>query len=214
MVALAGCAAGGGGPRDRYAPLLTARADPGAVVATEIAFARAAQEKGQWTAFREYAAADAVMFVPQPVKAQDWLKKQADPDQAVKWQPHEVWSSCDGSLAITRGAAQWPNGGDGEFMTMWQRQADGAYRWIADIGHSLAAPLAAPEFIVTHIADCSSPVPPDQRFASSERPATKGQSADGSLQYLVHTMEGGSTVTLGMWDGSWRTFGPKVFAAR
>ena len=65
------------------------------------AFARAAQEKGQWTAFREYAADDALMFVPQPVAAKDWLKKQANPAQAVTWQPYAVWSSCDGSLAVT-----------------------------------------------------------------------------------------------------------------
>src|SRR5690606_22688854 len=36
------------------------RADPGKVVAAEIAFARTAQEKGQWTAFAEFAADDAV----------------------------------------------------------------------------------------------------------------------------------------------------------
>ena len=51
--ALAACA--GQGERPRYRGLRPT-ANPSAVVAAELAFARAAQEKGQWTAFREYAA--------------------------------------------------------------------------------------------------------------------------------------------------------------
>ena len=80
------------------------------VVAAEIAFARAAQEKGQWTAFAEYATDDAVMFVPEPVVARDWLRRQTDPPQPVQWQTHQVWSSCDGTLAVTKGAWQRPDG--------------------------------------------------------------------------------------------------------
>ena len=79
-------------------------ANPSEIVATEIAFARAAQAKGQWTAFRDYAADNAVMFVPQPVAAKDWLKGRANPPRAVAWQPHSVWMSCDGSMAVSKGA--------------------------------------------------------------------------------------------------------------
>ncbi len=55
------------------------RADPAKVIATELAFARAAQEKGQWTAFAEFAADDAVMFVPQPVNAEGMAEEAAEP---------------------------------------------------------------------------------------------------------------------------------------
>ena len=89
---LAGCA---GDPNDvRNRPL---GPNPSAFVAAEIGFARLAQEKGQWTAFRETSHPDAVMFVPQRVKARDWLKTQKDPAEAVKWQPHAVYVSCDGN---------------------------------------------------------------------------------------------------------------------
>ncbi len=84
------------------------RADPAKVIATELAFARAAQEKGQWTAFAEFAADDAVMFVPEQVNAKEWLKRQKNPPQAVRWQPHQVWSSCDGTLAVTRALGSGP----------------------------------------------------------------------------------------------------------
>src|SRR5690606_10184248 len=57
-----------GGPRDRTDQRLL-RANAAGVVAAELAFARAAQEKGQWSAFAEYATDDAVMFVPEAVNA-------------------------------------------------------------------------------------------------------------------------------------------------
>ncbi|MGN6692381.1 MAG: hypothetical protein ACTHJU_15705, partial [Sphingopyxis sp.] len=81
---LALVASGAVAARERNRPLA---ANPSGFIAAEIAFARLAQDKGQWTAFRETAAPDAVMFVPQRVRAQDWLKSKKDPAEAVKWQP-------------------------------------------------------------------------------------------------------------------------------
>src|SRR3546814_4565755 len=46
-------------------------ANPSAFIAAELAFARLARDKWQWTAFRETAADDAVMFMPQRVLARD-----------------------------------------------------------------------------------------------------------------------------------------------
>ncbi|WP_370191021.1 hypothetical protein [Qipengyuania sp.] len=176
------------GPRDRYARLLTPSANPSRVVATELALARAAQEDGQWTAFRDYAAEGSVMFVPQPVAARDWLKGRANPAQAVTWQPHHVWSSCDGSLAVTRGAWQRPDGSNGYFTTVWQRQRDGSYRWTLDQGDVLGSPLEAPEFVGTDIAECpESGMAAELRSqAERSRPVSGGSyfdqvSADSSL---------------------------------
>ncbi len=147
---LAACASPGDGRRYRG---LRPAANPSAVVATELAFARAAQEKGQWAAFRQFAADDAVMFVPQPVKAKDWLKGRAEPAVAVKWQPYEVWMSCDGSLAVTKGAWQRPKG-VGYFTTVWRRQKNGDYKWVLDQGDALKEPLPEPEMIAGQVADC------------------------------------------------------------
>lgn len=133
--------------------------NPSAVIAAEIAFNRMAQEKGQWTAFREFAAKDATMFVPQPVNALQWLKGRADPTQSLQWQPHEVWMSCDGSLGATRGAWQRPDGSTGYFTTVWQRQKKGDYKWVMDQGDALAEPLKAPEMIAGKVADCSVAAP-------------------------------------------------------
>lgn len=132
-------------------------ASPGKIVAAELAFARMAREKGQWTAFREFATEDAVMFVPEPVNARDWLAKQKDPAQAVQWQPHQVWMSCDGSMAVTKGAWQRPDGSFGYFTTVWERQQDGEYKWVLDQGDVLPEPLVEPDIVQSTVADCGDP---------------------------------------------------------
>jgi hypothetical protein len=186
-LALTACSTGPN-PRDRYARMLKPTANPSKVVAAELGFARMAQDEGQWTAFREYAADDGVMFVPEPVIARDWLKGRADPAQAVRWQPHHVWSSCDGSLAVTRGAWQRPDGSNGYFTTVWQRRRDGEYRWTLDQGDSLETPLEAPEFVRTDVADCPARglAAELREQAEQSRPVTGGTyfdqvSADSSL---------------------------------
>lgn len=179
-------------------------ANPSAAIAAELAFAQLAQEKGQWAAFRETAAADAVMFVPQMVLAQAWLKDRANPPAAVRWQPHAVWSSCDGSLMVSHGA--WQGAGTdtgkvGWFTTIWQQQAKGGYKWVLDHGDSLAEPLRAPDMIAARVADCPprpavSETPkgaPRQRSGKPPRPAPtpfdpasrSGASADGSLTWSI-----------------------------
>lgn len=213
VLALAGLAAseaqGQGAPRDfaleqqrgRGREDDFRRADIAAIVAAELAFARAAQEDGQWTAFAEFAAKDAVMFVPQAVDAQDWLKGRANPPQAVRWQPHQVWSSCDGSLAVTKGAWQRPDGSVGYFTTVWARQQkkkDG-YRWVLDQGDALAEPLAAPEMIEGKVANCA-PAPDwsdeqadwEANSEAAEARVGSGESGDGTLAYRYRVFTSGA----------------------
>lgn len=189
LLALAAC---GGSPRPRFSDGVIDRALAGApsmaqptdIVATELAFARLAQERGQWTAFAEYAADDAVMFVPQMVNAKNWLKQQKDPPQSVKWQPHQIWMSCDGSMAVSKGAWQRPDGSFGYFTTVWQRQANREYKWVMDQGDTLVQPLVEPDFIQTQIADCGkSGGPALMRPVPSDYQTTGGKSADGTLEW-------------------------------
>jgi hypothetical protein len=195
--ALAACAGPGGGLRYRA---LRPTANPSAVVATELAFAREAREKGQWTAFRDYAADDALMFVPQQVFAEDWLKKRADPARAVTWQPYAVWSSCDGSLAVSKGAWQRPNGTVGYFTTVWRRQRNGDYKWVLDQGDTLAQPLPEPEMIAAQVADCSRASPPEIPPVAGR---TVGWSDDRTLQWSVEVRPDNSrSFAVKRWTGS------------
>lgn len=215
---LAGCASDGprargsrldlGGPRDRE----EFRANPSAVIAAELAFARLAHEKGQWTAFLETSTGEAVMFVPQAVNAHQWLRQQTNPAQAVRWQPHQVWSSCDGTLAVTKGAWQRPNGTVGYFTTVWARQRNNEYKWVLDQGDTLEQPLATPELIDGKVAPCVRPdAPADRPERNRFRPAAirpmacegqtcrgGGASADGTLSYEYQVVGQGRQLTVEM----------------
>lgn len=197
-LALAGaCAADG---RDaRREPLA---ANPSAMVAAELAFARLAQEKGQWTAFRETSAKEAVMFVPQRVRAQDWLQGRADPPAAVKWQTHAVYSSCDGTAGATTGAWQRPDGTQGYFTTVWLRDAKGKLRWILDHGDGLNQPRQAPEFIASKTATCGHPgVAINVGTAGEDQQV--GLSHDQTLSWTSTVRADTSRrVTIRLWDGT------------
>ena len=180
-------------------------ANPSAVVAAELAFARMARDKGQWTAFRETAAKDAEMFVPLRVRAQTWLKGRADPPVAVTWQPHEVWSSCDGSYAVTRGAWQRP-GEVGYFTTVWQRQKNGGYKWVLDQGDSLREAAPVPEMISAEIADCapvtSGSAAASARIVDGTLDEKTGRSRDNTLEWTMTVQpDGARNFSVQMWQG-------------
>jgi hypothetical protein len=190
-------------------------ANPSRVIATELAFARAAQEKGQWPAFREYATNDAVMFVPEPVNAQDWLREQQHPPEALTWQPHQVWSSCDGSLAVTKGAWQSSNGSTGYFTTVWQRQSNERYKWTMDQGDTLPQPLPAPEMIGAVVADCAGQADRVATPLAQGYTRRDGRAEDGSLYWSVVVGEdGGREVLVKLWqDGEMKDVIQETVAA-
>ncbi len=204
LVPLSACAAGPSRP-EGFQPKL---ANPSAIIAAEIAFNRLAQEKGQWTAFRETAAKEAVMFVPQPTLAQDWLKGKANPPVSVRWQPHKAFMSCDGKTGVTTGAAQWPDGRNGYFTTVWQliqRSPNdaGEWRWVIDHGDFIETGKAAPEMIETRVASCKGR-PPAELVAPPEGAKMKaGYSRDQSLSYtwLVQP-DGMRTLEVKLWNGT------------
>jgi len=160
------------GPPPGFGSGITPIGNPSALIAAEIAFARAAREKGQWTAFAETSAEDAEMFVPERVLAKAWLKGRANPPQAVQWQASSAWISCDGSAGVTFGGYQ-AGGANGWFSTVWQRQRKkGDYKWVLDQGGDLAAPLAGSDFITGKVADCP-PRPHRDPLADAPPPPPK-----------------------------------------
>jgi hypothetical protein len=190
VLALAACAAGPGGGGRGFGrgggPGLRPIAEPGEIVAVELAFARAAQDEGQWTAFSEYAADQAVMFTPQPVLAKPWLKGRANPPKAISWQPYQVWSSCDGSFAVSKGGWQQPD-----------------------------TPLKEPELVQADVADCPARGafrgrPEGKPRKRGEIPVASvsgtlddrsGQSIDGTLAWSSHYQDGSRTLSVSLNKG-------------
>ena len=143
-VVACGVTACAGGPPSRYSDSQIDRAlssapyaaQPSLIVAREIAFARAAREEGQWTAFAEFAADDAILHGRNgPVPAKRLLAGLSDPAEAVQWSPRTVMMSCDGRVAVSRGRFRDPEGNIGSFVTVWNRSGyDDEYRWVYDAG--------------------------------------------------------------------------------
>jgi hypothetical protein len=135
--------------------LLAAAEPPMTAIDAERAFVADAQKLGQWTAFRKYAADDAVMFVPQQVNAQAFLKDRKDPPASVYWWPGKSFVSCDGSYAVNTGPWVRQYGkAVGYFTTVWKRQPDGSWKWIYDGGDGLDTARAEGGDIKPSVAGC------------------------------------------------------------
>lgn len=236
LLLLAACAGGPGGrddPGARADRAVLARlppvAEPTSVVATELAFARAAREQGQWTAYADYAADDALIAVPQPVAARDWLAGRANPASADRWAPRDVWSSCDGSAVLVAGISVDPAGEWSRFTRIWQRDDEGEFRWT----HSAAAPdpaltrnrreqdrarsaptddailVEAASFIRARTAACdTAPAQPLPAGApGGDAQGTASASRDGTLRWHWQAEPGGRAAIVGrFWtDGGWET---------
>jgi hypothetical protein len=217
-LAVSACAGGNRGPDYSNGPPLKPSANPSAVIAAELAFSQLAHDKGQWTAFRETAAPDAEMFTPGRTKAAGWLKGRPDPALPVKWQPHAVWSSCDGSYAVTRGAWERP-GATGSYVTVWQRQKkDGKYKWLVDMSLTDEKPAPPPEMIAAKVADCGKSAEQTAKLAAADAingaaeaaykaagradMLSMGSADDATLSWETETTLGARRVKVSLWNGA------------
>lgn len=242
LVAITACSGGQQRPRiptqiiDRALANAPGEAQPSRIVATEIAWGRAAREQGQWTAFEAFAAPGALMHGPDgPFVAAPWLAAQKNPDEAVRWRPRIVWMSCDAKMAVSEGRFRDPAGIVGSYMTAWARQADGSYKWSYDV----AAPdnpqpppradlpddeefdivVQALEAIKGRVADCPNgeePVGPIEPWTGAV--GSRGDdsvSPDRTLRWSwFHEAPGIRAVKVAYWkDGAWETVLEKSFPA-
>ena len=189
--------------------LLLAAAEPQTAIDAERAFAADAQKLGQWTAFRKWSTADAVMFLPQADRAQKFLKDKADPPVAVFWWPGRSYVSCDGKTAINTGpwVRQWGKS-IGYFTTVWKRQGDSSWKWVLDHGDSLATARAEGGDIKPRQASCVKPVkaPLPKLGLTQGGSSDTGKSDDGSLAWRWFVRADGSRMFEALiWTGlSWQ----------
>jgi hypothetical protein len=199
LLTLSGCVS----PQTRAERNRPLAANPSAIIAAELAFNRLAQDKGLVPAFRETAHKDAVLFVPQRVRAHDWLKS-GNLGSGISWTPHAVYASCDGSAGATTGGWTGPGGSFGYFTTVWLRERDGSFKWILDHGVPLTgAPRAAPEFIDGRQAACGTRPPVGIETGAEGDDLAIGLSADQTLNWrsLVRP-DGSRQISVRMWDGA------------
>ena len=179
--------------------LLAAAATP-PVESAERAFASMAQTHGQWSAFRAFAAPDALMMLDGPQPAAPFLKDRKDPPFAVMWWPSHTVTSCDGTLAFSTGP--WRRKGGtamGRYFTIWRRDASG-WHWIYDGGAEDTTATPAGDRVAAVRASCGRGKTPK----ISEAPAAGGAARDGSLAWALSPAPGGRyelTITYRMGKG-------------
>lgn len=198
---------------------------PSTIVAAEIAFARAAREQGQWTAFRQFAAPGALLHGANgPFPIEPWLATQTDPPEAVQWEPRAVVVSCDGALAVSQGRYRDPAGKVGNFVTVWERQSSGEYRYVFDAGgDDVPQPPPRPkvedgDIVVTSIdavlglvASCprgGSEIPPPPAIPVGEDGKTDAKlSRDGTLRWRWEHRADGTRYAKAeyFYEGRWLT---------
>ncbi len=174
------------------------------VIDADIAFADAARTRGQWTAFRAYAAPDAKFYSPEPSNALDDLKDAKDPPKSAIWWPTAAWQSCDGTLGVTTGDASWPDGHTSRYTTIWQRQTDRSWKWIYDNGETVPslAPKTRPTLITASCKGHADPLKTTRRRGVKQG---VGSSADQSLAYHWDATHGRHRLFVHLWNGAERS---------
>ena len=114
---------------------------------TEKAFERFSAEKGINPAFVEFLAPDGIMFFPNPVNGREFWKSHPASPAFLTWNPTFIDVSSNGALGYSIGNSVYrAQGRDdanaiyGQYLSIWQRQPDGSYRAVLDIGISHAKP--------------------------------------------------------------------------
>lgn len=122
----------------------TAHADPRIeeLAQRERAFAAHAQSAGVRSAFLAAMAAQAVLFRPGPVHGPSWQSAQGEAGFQLLWCPGIAAVSAAGDLGASIGpySLRLPDkaedAGQGRFFSIWERQPDGTWKLLVDIGSS------------------------------------------------------------------------------
>ncbi|TRD11123.1 hypothetical protein FGU71_04160 [Erythrobacter insulae] len=200
-------------------------AQPSTIVKTELAYARAAKERGQYTAGLDFAGSGARLHGRNgPVDAVEFFSALSDPDTAIDWKPRIVVMSCDGALALSTGRFTDQEGFVGNYVTTWVRQNDGEYKWVYDVaGRDDPQPPPRRQFedgdiVVTSIdavqglvATCprgDDGIPPPPALSiSGEAPGAAQLSRDSTLRWRwEHQADGTKFVSAEYYyNGAWVT---------
>ncbi len=230
LAALSACSAPQRGPSNevinRVLVGVPGEAQPSTIVATELAYARAAQSEGQYTAGLAYAASGALLHGSNgTVDGIALYTRLSNPKTSVAWGPRTIMMSCDGAVAISLGRFRDQEAQVGNYVTVWQRQPDRQYRWVYDVaGRDNPQPPPRPEFedgdiVVTAIdavegliADCpqrrgNAAPPPPALSLSSDHPQGSTLSGDGTLRWRWEHRPDGIKYFAAeyFYQGEWRT---------
>lgn len=193
---LASCA-GGPDPRNEYGRYLKPVANPGKLVATEIAFSRAWHDKGGASALTEFAKPDAAVFQAEITDTPGQAIVQNALPPTASWQTRRVILSCDGAMAAALGETVTDQNIPATYTNIWERQTDGSYRLAISMINPEDSWQDGTDFVTSKIAECSG-------ASNAERDAAYADIMDPVI--LVAADLGVTLFQDGAKDGSFRYF--------
>ena len=133
--------------------LLGGQPDTTSLFRAEREFAARAQVHGVDSAFLGALAADAILFRPGPVNGPRWIREHPSrPSARLQWEPSAGAVAASGDLGITTGPWIYRDEAKtdapprhGHFVSIWERQGDGTWKVLVDIG--ITHPVPAPEVL-------------------------------------------------------------------
>ncbi len=122
------------------------------LVQAEINFAKTSVAKGIRTAFLSFLSDSAIVFRPHPVNGQKAFRERQETPITLDWRPiyadlsgAEDFGYTTGPWQITDNSPEKRPPAFGNFFSVWQKQADGDWKVIIDIGISHPEPKDLPE---------------------------------------------------------------------
>jgi ketosteroid isomerase-like protein len=113
------------------------------IMRADRAFSALSELKGMKEAFLEYADSSAVLLRPGyfPIVGKDvfeYLNNQNDSGTLLTWSPENAGMAISGDLGYTYGIYTFKTTDtvmQGTYVTIWQRQADGSWKYLLDAGN-------------------------------------------------------------------------------
>lgn len=111
------------------------------VVAAERAFAEHSREHGLRAAFERFMVEDTVIYRPGPVSGRSFYAKAPEAEVTLDWAPERAGVAASGDLGFTTGPYTIRPKNDaskvlgaGHFLSLWQRNAQGGFDNVIDLG--------------------------------------------------------------------------------
>jgi ketosteroid isomerase-like protein len=149
-----------------------------AMIDAERAFARMSVEQGTRAAFMAFIADDGILFRPKAVKGKQWMIDHplppSDKRSLLNWQPTVAFMSSSGDMGYTAGPWEFKDDINnakpdafGHFITVWKKQADGAWKFAVDLGVSHPEPTEPAQRLTSVLVKRSGKVELYRRKASA-----------------------------------------------
>ncbi len=129
-----------------FAQVFSQSKDLEKLVETESLFAKSAALNGQNSAFLEFLANDGIIFRPEAKNGKEFFRDNPNIIEFYSWQTSFADISANNAIGYTTGDWQFstkkgeiPNA-FGQFVTIWQKQQNGEFKVILDIGISHQKP--------------------------------------------------------------------------